>query len=128
MGRAAHGDVETREVPGDDSSTTALAATLPWSGGDYLTLAPGANFPLISDMRDNKCWLRIIISKTLPLSPELTLLARLGWPGLPEVRTGPSLALTEHQDLPGSALPPGVLPGVVPLLSAVVRGVGPGPV
>ena len=57
MGRAAHGDVETREVPGDDSSTTALAATLPWSGGDYLTLAPGANFPLISDMRDNKCWL-----------------------------------------------------------------------
>ena len=57
MGRAAHGDVETREVPGDDSSTTASGTA---SRGDYLTLAPGANFPLISDMRDNKCWLRII--------------------------------------------------------------------
>ena len=68
------------------------------------------------------------IKDSLSLSPELALLAWLCWPGLPEVRTGPSLALTEHQDLPGSALPPGVLPGVVPLLAAVVRGVGPGPV
>ena len=54
MGGSSNGDVKTREGPGDDSSTTA---SHPWYRGDYLTLAPGANFPLISDMRDNKCWL-----------------------------------------------------------------------
>ena len=131
MSWPSNGDVKTREVPGDDSSSTDSQPRC--RGGDYLTLAPGANFPLISDMRDNKCWLVLTYQRhravSRPaslrffLSPELTLLAVRGWPGLLEVRTGPPRPLTEAEDLPGSGLPSGAA-----LAAAVVRGVQLGPV
>ena len=47
MCRPAHRDVKTSEVPGRDTATTVS----PSVGGDYLTLTPGANFPLISEMK-----------------------------------------------------------------------------
>ena len=58
------------------------------------------------------------------LSPELTLLAVRSWPGLQEVRTGPTRPLTEAEDLPGSGLP------AAPALAAaaVIRAVQLGPV
>ena len=113
----SYGDVKTRDVPGDDPAT---AASHHGWGGDYLTLAPGANFPLISDMRDNKCWLSINISKTQRLSPELTLLAVWSWPRLLEVRTGTSSPLTEAEDLPDSGLPGGVARPVLPAVLLTV--------
>ena len=46
MSRATDGDIEAGEIPGPHSSS----ALSPAHSGDYLTLAPGTNFPLISDM------------------------------------------------------------------------------